>query len=259
MSQADVDRWTPEAKALSNVKLTGRPVRVDVFEADNVASFLRRYWKANDPLPGMEATANLVPLDVADEIDSLVRAIRVLHQDAQLPSPGAVAISELERRGRWLSDRIAKACELVLDDDVQEPVDEVFEVVQRGPDDSTRAARVEYMFALHTIADQVRDRLKTITTFDESWIEELRECANKLSNEGSVSVGRPKDPRVDLRNRMLALLDRRVSRVRQAASYVFDEHPEVLRAVNSGYATRKKLDARRRRNAKKEPTPEPAE
>lgn len=247
MSRADIDSWTPAAMALTAIRDTGRPVRQDTMEADALAAFVRKYWTPSGTLPGLQVTEKQLPLCVADELESLVRAIRALHNDTLFPTLEPSLVSELEQRAVWLTGRISKACELVLDDDVHEPADDAMIALRDRAEDATRASRIEYMFGLHAVAKQVADRLASISDFELAWLDELHDCATKLSAEGQAQTGRVPDPKVDLRNRMLTLLAQRVSKVRRAAQYVFSDHPEVLRQSVSAYDRKRRLEAKRRK------------
>jgi len=83
--------------------------------------------------------------------------------------------------------------------------------------------------------------------FDAEWIEETRVVAQKLSSEGPPVPGRPASPEIDLRNRLVTLLDQRVSKVRKAAGYVYRDHPETLRLVTSAYERQRRLEAKRKK------------
>lgn len=251
MSQADVERWTPDARALKpeDVKPSDQPIREKTFEADGAAGFLRKFWKPqkDGAVPGMETTESVVPLAVADEIESLVRAIRTVHNDGLFPTLQATEVPALEARGRWLSARLSNACELVLDDDVVEPADGALAAAKARAEDDTRATRIETLLSLAAVADEIKDRLATIKDFETAWIAEAREVAQKLSADGPAQPGRAADPTIDFRNRLLVLLDRRVSRVRRAARYVYVDHPETVRLVTSAYERKKRLEAKRRK------------
>ena len=93
----------------------------------------------------------------------------------------------------------------------------------------------------------LKSRLLKLRDFDENWLDELLDCAQKLSEEGPQQPRRTADPKIDLRNRMLTLLDRRVSKVRCAAQHIYEEHPEMVRLVTSAYERRKRLEAKRKK------------
>jgi hypothetical protein len=66
-------------------------------------------------------------------------------------------------------------------------------------------------------------------------------------------TGRAADPKIDLRNRLVTLLDQRVSKVRRAARYVFRDHPEVVRQVTSAYERKRRVETKRRKKSAIEP------
>jgi len=258
MANQDVERWQSDAKALPTavVITSGLPVRDRVFEADGAAAFLRKRWKA-DPqseLPGMEVAESEVPLSTADDIESLARAIRALHNDQLFPSLTPSEVPAYEQRATELIRVLSNGCELVLDDGVHEPADDALAAAKALVTDDTRAARIEHMFALAEVADEVKPRLAALKDFDVSWIGEIRALAQKLSSEGPPVAGRPASPEIDLRNRLITLLDQRVSKVRRAAAYVYRDRPEVLRLVTSAYERQRRLEAKRKKAKKDEPT-----
>ncbi len=257
MSQADLDQWKTAAEALDAkaVLLGGMPLRDRVYEADGVASMLRKLWEpsAELHLPGMKETAAQVPLAVAGEIESLCRAIRFVHTDGIFPTLPPAEVPALEVRARKLISTLSNACELVLDDDVEEPADKALANAKSRAEDDTRATRIQYLFDLAAVAEEVKDRLATLRSFDPGWIAEARDVAQKLSSEGPPVAGQPADPKVDLRNRLVTLLDHRVSKVRRAARFVYRDHPEVVRQLTSSYERKRRVEAKRRKRAVVEP------
>lgn len=251
MSKADVERWRGAADALpgSSVRVRSSPIREVVFEADGVAGFLRKYWKSPEgsSLPGMEVADAHVPLVFADEIESLARGIRTVHSSALFPAIPTSEVPGLEKRARELIGILSNACELVLDDDVQEPADDAFAAAKTRAEDDTRATRIQFLFDLSTIAAGVSDRLAALKDFDTAWIDEARDVARKLSVEGPPRPGKEASLEIDFRNRLLMLLDLRVSKVRRAARYVYRDHPEMIRLVTSAYERKRRLDAKRKK------------
>ncbi len=258
MSQSDVNQWKTAALALDpkTVLSGGFPLKERVFEGDGVASFLRKHWKppVELRLPGMEQTEAQVPLALADEIESLCRAIRFVHTDAIFPALPPSEVPALEARARTLTGILANACELVLDDDVREAADDALAAAKDRAEDDTRATRIQYLFDLAAIADEVKDRLEALKGFEVAWIGEAREVAQKLSSEGPRLPGPAADPKIDLRNRLVTLLDVRVSKVRRAARFVYRDHPEVVRMVTSAFERKRRVEAKRRKRAAVEPT-----
>jgi hypothetical protein len=257
MSQADLDQWKTAALALDPkaVVLGGMPLKDRVFEADGVAGVLRKLWEPSPELrlPGMKETAAQVPLTVAGEIESLCRAIRFVHTDGIFPTLPPAEVPALEARARTLISTLSNACELVLDDNVHEPADSALAAAKDRAEDDTRATRIQYLFDLAAVAEEVKERLATLTSFDLGWITEAREVAQKLSSQGPPLTGQAADPRIDLRNRLVTLLDQRVSKVRRAARYVFRDHPEVVRQVTSAYERKRRVEAKRRKKSAVEP------
>ncbi|PIV99312.1 MAG: hypothetical protein CO108_09160 [Deltaproteobacteria bacterium CG_4_9_14_3_um_filter_63_12] len=62
-------------------------------------------------------------------------------------------------------------------------------------------------------------------------------------------LGRAASPQIDLRNRVMTLINERCQQIDKVSHYVFRHHPEVLRQLQSAYIRRKSLAARRRKLA----------
>jgi hypothetical protein len=236
------------------------PIQDRVHEADGVAEFLRKYWLPDEErgLPGMVETESQVPLAAADDIESLARAIRSVDTRELFPPAPPSEVPKLEARTRELIRILSNACELVLDDDVEEPADEALANAKERAGDNTRATRIRYLLDLAAVAEEVKDRLIAIKSFQESWIAEAGEVARKLSSAGPVVPGKQADPNIDLRNRLVTLLDERVSKVRRAAHYVYHDHPEIVRLATSAYERKRRLEAKRRKRAQEKKGEEPA-
>ena len=80
-------------------------------------------------------------------------------------------------------------------------------------------------------------------------LRELPAIPNRLSPEARDALS--------LRNRILCVLVRRLSTVRAAARFVFQDHPEIAREVSSQYERRRR--AARRKNVTAESTETPAQ
>ena len=240
MTEQDVIKWKPLAMEVSRVKARRRPVTVEVFEAFASARFLRQYWRSTEDLPGMEQTEVQVPLEMADDIESLARAVSTLDQLGRDYYQRGAGIDRVSARGRWLCVRLVRACDLVTSHALSEGAGADGHEPVRSPKDATRASRVEYMFAVHARAERLRPRLRTIRSFREEWIDELASVARELSSVPCPRQGRPRNPHMALRDRMLELLRQRVRRVRQAARLVFAEHPAVCGVVHSAFDRERK-------------------
>jgi len=259
MANQDVDRWKGAALALpkETVITSGMPIRDRVFEGDGVGGFLRKYWTPppGSDLPSMQVSQAEVVLSVADDIESLARAIRFMHNDDMFPSITLSDVPQLEQRGIDLIRVLSNGCDLVLDDDIHEPADDAFAKAKERASDDTRATRIEFLFTLAEVADEVKPRLAALKDFDVEWIGEARDVAQKLSSEGPPVPGRQASPEIDLRNRLVTLLDQRVAKVRRAARSVYRDHPEIVRLVTSAYERQRRLESKRKKKAKTEAQP----
>jgi hypothetical protein len=115
--------------------------------------------------------------------------------------------------------------------------------------------------AYATLAAQNRDKLAGLGGFDAAAIDEAPQLAKQLRDRSAdklvATPGNEERAALEIRNRLIALLWDRISRVRAVARYVFRHQPELVRKTTSSYARR----TRNKRNRDKAasiavPTPE---
>lgn len=238
-----------EARALDKSEISRLSVAHVLEAAESCVVFVQKYWKASDGLPGLEVTSSQLPATVADEIRALLGIVRSLHNESRMRQPGPSPACLVEKRAALLARRIAKACEYALGPDAAVAPDSPIKMLKCRRLDATRESRIEYLFGLHAVGMRMLPQLATIATFEATWLDELYECATKLSAYGPARRGRPPNPDIELRNRMLTLLLRRVFQVRRCAAFVFDEYPEVLHQLALAYKKRVRGDGRKARRS----------
>lgn len=251
MSQADLDRWKPKAEALLEelLKPVGMPIHTYLVEADGVAKFARDFWEpaADGSRPGLNVVAKLLNRETADEIESLVRAARVVHTSLLYPAEETDEHRRNVERAQFLVTEIGAACEFVLNDGVDEPADEALATAKaRASADGTYGTLVQTVADYSGLADGLRARLAELADFDVGLIDEAKTLAGTLSTAGPGRKGVEPNKDVELRNRLFALIGERVGRIRSAAQYVYRNHPEVARRATSVYQRQKRLEARRK-------------
>lgn len=245
----NVDKWRDAALALAadEVQAPRVPVAVMLQEAAGVALFVRRRWEADAErkLPGLSLASAFVQAGIAEEIEELGEAARVLQTRVLFPERDALELRQKLERGETVLDELSAALELVLDDGVAEPADAALDLArQRLAADQSQAGMAQALSDFAGVAEQVKARISTLGDFEPALIEEARQLSRTITAAGPPQRGRPASPDLDLRNRMLTLLDRRVDRVRAAARYVYRHHPEVARQVTSAYERRRRAEWR---------------
>ncbi|MDX9721193.1 MAG: hypothetical protein RBU37_10635 [Myxococcota bacterium] len=255
MSTKEQERWS-ELLTTTKPYLTehlSKPVVVFFLEAESHKKFVTANW---DPAPdgsrpGLSSAASLLDFGVVDELDSLLILGRDAHAGALFLESDADQRAKLVERARILLLEIGEGCELVLDDDVLEPADEALAAAEaRAATDSSVATLIQALIDYATVGESIEERLAKVPGFELGWLGEARELASALNALGAPMLGRAASPQIDLRNRVMTLIDERLQRIRKVANYVFRHHPEQLRPLQSAYTRKKNLAARRRRLAK---------
>jgi len=232
------------------------PYEVFLGEARDAAGFVRKRWRPEGAVPGLERVRNRLPAATADEVAELIDAVQHAQTEATLAvAPQAPA--DLARAGE-LVELLAGALDFTLGDG------------DPDGDDARRLARVRDAHASAgsspaalgqdlrnhaALADAVRARLvHDDAGFDLACIDEALVLASRLARpslapepaeaDGDVA---PTVGTLSLRNRLLRLLVDRVALVRRCARHVFAAHPEVLQEVTSAYERERRARGRKAR------------
>lgn len=203
----------------------------------------------------MEATKKRLPQSVAEEIRGLIRAVQQTQTELLLMvDPKVVSHGE---RARFLVDELESALEFTLDDGVEEPADHKLEQIQEfhSQDGQRSAALAQALLDYGTLARELKDRIvEADESFQVAFIDEalalvktLQEAPEAPQENEQIRTTRT------LRNRLLRLLQQRVSDVRKAAARVFRKHNDIYRKATSAHGRRRRAEARRAK--KNEPTP----
>lgn len=106
------------------------------------------------------------------------------------------------------------------------------------------------------LAEQHRSRMAGYGGFNEAYIDEARALAVQLFEQSAGTVGpeilSEREAALDLRNRLLGLMQKRVNHVRTMTRFVFRNHPEIIRKSTSAFERRRRNESRRKKKAKAE-------
>jgi hypothetical protein len=244
-----LDRWLDQAIALrATENPLHTPYDVALKEAGQVASFVAKYWKPTDGLPGLERVKARLPKSTGDDIISLVHATQE-QQTKLLLLVDPVVIDQGER-ARFLIDELESAIEFLLDDDVTEEADTQLAALQ-----AFHAQGGQRSSALHqalsdyaALAESLQARLVEVDgVFDVALIAEAKALGVKLAEAPAAPPPAQEVVKsaVLARNGLLKLLGSKVAQVRKAAAHVFRGFPETYREVTSTYERRRRAAARR--------------
>lgn len=115
------------------------------------------------------------------------------------------------------------------------------------PTSSSHDALANALEAYATLADEVRELLASFEIFDVTTIDRARALAKALRDAPSkATLGAEAVAALELRNRLCQLLQQHIRYVRDAAAFVFQDHPEIRREATSSHLRRQRASARSR-------------
>jgi hypothetical protein len=247
----------------------GVPMSVFLGESLDCATFLRTFWKAEVRgdkviVPGMESAAKggdgetAFGLHTADEIVALHNAAQAAHTEYLLATKATKSAQKLLVRGAELLDQWTAALEWAFDDGVEDDKDAQFAAVQASNErhEDTIDGMASALADFGGLVQKYANELTGVLDFDPATVDEGLKLSAQLRETNALLESNPEARAAKARrNNALALLQRRVARVRKAARLVFrGEHAEIARKVTSAYQRRARALARRAK-AKGEPTP----
>jgi hypothetical protein len=235
----------------------GMPLDTFLGEAIDVAKFHAKYWKAqrdddgNVVFPGLELAVGKGPRKkplsskTGKDIRSLQDAARyadTLYQFAQTPAARAST-----QEGRQVLTKLVAALTWAFDDGIEDENDtKLANLEARHADPRGSDALASALDAYATLAEEVRDLLESFEIFDVGNIERARSLAKQLRDTGTPNAGNEAArSALELRNRICQLLYQKMKLVREAAGFVFQDYPEVLRESTSAYLRRQRSATRR--------------
>ncbi|WP_437276837.1 hypothetical protein WME90_37130 [Sorangium sp. So ce375] len=269
-AKTDLDLWMNEAlDAPGNDELSlSVPLHVLFGEAVDIARFHKAYWKPEVKdgkvvRRGLEMAAsknkkgNALTAKTGEEILSLQRAAveagtrYLLAVDPKKASPF--------ERGQLVLDEITATLEWLFDDGVVDENDARLAKLGQAHagDPSTADALALALDDYAALAAPQREAMDGLGGFDVAMLDEATELAAALRAHPaqSAALGEKAREALVLRNKVIGLLNARISTVRAAARFVFRDRPEIVREATSTYERRRRAEAKRR--AKKVDAPAP--
>lgn len=239
-------------------------VPYDVFlgEAREAAGFVRKRWRPEGELPGLERVRNRLPAATADEIAELIDAVQHAQTEATLAvapeAPGDIA------RAGELVELLAGALDFTLGDGDGDDARRLAKVRDAHASAGSSPAALGQDLRNHAaLADAVRSRLvHDDAGFDAGCIDEALVLASRLTrpslapDPAEAADDAAPAGTLSLRNRLLRLLVDRVALVRRCARHVFAAHPEVLQEATSAYERERRARARKARANDDAPKPD---
>ena len=253
-----LEEWLAEAAKIERTdNPLAIPYEVALREAAEAAGFIKKYWDKDGTRPGLSRFAKRLPIEVADEIVSLVKATQ--QQQTKLLLLVDPAAASGGDRARHVIDELESAIGFLLDDGVEEAADVKYAQVRdfHSQDGQRSSALAQSLRDYAALAIELKTRLIDVDAeFDANLIDEASALADKLAAAPAAS---PSSSEVETtrvaRNRLLHLIAARVSLVRTTAAHGFRHNPEIVRQATSGYERRRRAAARRAKGKDTPATP----
>lgn len=246
-----------EARALPSSQVRDAfdvPLRVIVDEGHDTGEYARRYWSPADPsVPGLERVAFRVPAETPSRLASLAAAAREMCYVVTV-GRGNASLRATFEEGERVLQRLRDDLGFWLDDGIDTPEDEDFAALGAEHDDTLSIDRLAAaLYDYGRLGQQLGPDMTAagMTTWDPATVER----AFALHETLKTPVPAPDRADIDLRNRLLVLLQKETGRVRRAAAYLWArEHRDVYGLFTSGWLRNKKLAAKRRAAAAEQAT-----
>ncbi len=259
-----VERMSSEVRALPGNEIdVGIPANVYVSEAAALACLAEWHMSPRPPvMVSLVAQKKRLGADMCVELVYLTEKIREL--ETLLSQGKAASAEKLMARGTALMRRMRRALDVVVDDGVTDEKDVAVEALRREHEmpPTSQLALIDALKAYCGTCRTLAPELGELEGFDMAILDEATKVAGALL---SHTVGVQPQGLTKLRkdrNSMLSLMRDRVAKLRKVMAFVFDEHPEVVRATASEYGRNKRRASARAKAAglpkdKVEPKPSP--
>jgi hypothetical protein len=169
-----------------------------------------------------------------------IQALVDLVQDAQSKHRLAVAPPrpDLVARATFLASEIDAALAFLFDDGIEDDKDEKLAAIRsaHAATGTSANAFASVLADYVRLATEQRAALDGLGGFDAAFIDEAKGLVSQLRDHAPADT-RQTSEAMDERNRLLALLQRRVGLVRAAARFVFRRDPALIREVTSAFAS----------------------
>lgn len=249
---ADVEPTTPNA-----------PMSVITGEAMDISFLLDKYWEplttGKSPRPGIINAVNDGALEETIRTDLRELVVVICNTQAQYRAVTAETLDAPVERAEFLLSEIRQCLEYIFDDGVTDKQDaELARLTESHTDTSTHDALALSLEGFAYYANRFRERLSTLAEFDPAMLDEALVVANRLREQSGLKLSSDEREQqrieLNLRNRLLTLLDERVKRTRRAARFIFRNHPDIARLFGSSYERRSRARRRAAQRAAKEVT-----
>jgi chromosome segregation ATPase len=222
-------------------------VAIYISEAIRVADFIDTYWEpsVDGARPGLVSVSEFLPKKIGEEIRSLAMACQYIQSQAMFAKGSSPKKKQHIERGALVVERLSRALEFILEDDLEEPADEILRIAKaRYAENASQAQLAQSLSDFAALAESLKERLAKLQGFNLALIEEAKELAAQVVKE-AAQPGVQASQDIQLRDRLLTLLAKRLASVRRAVRYVFEDHPDIIRLVTSVYQRHRRLAAKR--------------
>jgi hypothetical protein len=266
ITPALVDRMSSEVRALPGNEIdVGIPANVYVSEAAALACLAEWHMSPRPPvMVSLVAQKKRLGAEMCVELVYLTEKIREL--ETLLSQGKAASAEKLMARGTALMRRMRRALDVIVDDGVTDEKDVAVEALRREHElpPTSQLALIDALKAYCGTCRTLAPELGELEGFDMAIVDEATKIADALlSHTVGVQPQRLTKLRKE-RNSMLSLMRDRVAKLRKVMAFVFDEHPEVVRATASEFGrNRRRASAKAKAKAaalpkdKGEPKPSP--
>lgn len=257
MSDVDLQRWLPIAKALDPSEIRALQVPKSVFlgEAADLAQETKARWEPKDGTPSLAKNGERFTFEIIEELFSLRRA--ALEAEARWillidpKTPGG-----LTERAREVLRELIVSIGYLLDDDIEEPADAQFAKMKAEHPNAANASVDALSGALYgfaALAETLLTRLEALE--DEHFqpaalIKEAKELSQKLAELPSGPQPPSSESRaaLNLRDRLHTLIEKRCALIRNAADFKFGlKFPEIAKKFLSAYQRRRRTALARKK------------
>jgi hypothetical protein len=256
-----LEKWIPVANALVQpLERLPAPLHVLVGEAVQVAWFCEHYWKAEVDAKGTVIRAGLTSVErpgifeegIAKELLELQEALQSANTEYLMTTqPGPDASMD---RARFVLGELRAVLTYMAEDGVENVDDQRLSNLNTQYQDAlSQDAVASALDDYAGFAEMHRSGIAGLGGFDAALIDEAHALAKKLRERSAEKVVGipPAEARraLELRNRVGTLLQERITKVRDAARFVFRNDPALARRATSAYQRRRRTAANRAKKA----------
>jgi hypothetical protein len=261
MSDENLQLWREAAKALNadDIHPLDLPKAIFLGQTEDLVKSVLKYWAPGAKAPGLEKNGGRFTQEIAKELRSL--RLAGLQSEAQwLLIIDPKTPSGLTAKGREALRELTVLIAYVLDDDIEEPADQQLANVKAAHaadgDTSDELSKALFDFATlaktlqHRFAELEDEHLNVGALIDEAF--QLSQSIAELPPGPQPPSQESKDA-LDLRNRIFALIEKRVDAIRKVARAKYEiRHPDVFREFASSYEKKRRTALARKKKQEEE-------